>query len=667
MNGRGAGGAGRSLADRLDNSYPIEPYTGWEDHTPNLPGLDEVRRLMPPNEKPAYRGFGRFFLTRMIFSCLVDADRLATEAFYARAEGREPPTRSGTLQPWHLKQVRNRLTGESWADTEVNRLRSEILKYAVGKASLSPGFFTMTVPTGGGKTLTSLSFALEHALQHRKRRIIYVIPFTSIIEQTARVFREEIGLGDSVLEHHSSFDCDRLPSDDTEGEGAAGLEKLRRDAENWDAPIVVTTAVQFFESLFSRRPSKARKLHNLADSVIILDEVQTMPVKLLRPCMAALDELRSNYGASIILCTATQPALRLKDRALPLPKNGSPEGFDIDDGRELAPSPRDLYTKLRRVSVEWREGETDDATIADRFTEVSQMLCIVNSRAHAHDLFKAIKHLPGAYHLSTLMCARHRRERLETIRAALKAELPVRLVATSLIEAGVDVDFPEVWRAVAGLDAIAQAAGRCNREGLLSGMGRMVIFESANQKVPPDIEAFWQAAREPLRAAVQEGRDPLGLDTIHAYFKKLYFEKGWEALDKARLGKETYPILPAIADTAQALAFPFATISDAFKVIEETLEPVLVPHDEEAREALSALEHAPMPPAGILRKLQQYSVSVPPWVRRSLLESGSLQPIQPKLYGDRFLRLANESLYTPDMGLRIDDPMFRDASANIFN
>ena len=475
----GAGHEASSLASRLHKA--VEDYGGWEAHVSGLPKADELRRGMPaisPNR--IGDGFHVSFLVRMLFSCLVDADFLATEAFYAQARGEHPPARGGILQQEQLNRVRAFLRKHRKSDTEVNRLRSAILDHANAKAGLPPGLFTLTVPTGGGKTLTSLSFALEHAMAHGLRRIVYVIPFTSIIEQTAQVFREDVGLGvDAVLEHHSSFDwdCKRPATEgDEEEEGREGLAKLRRDAENWDAPIVVTTAVQFFQSLFAARASQARKLHNLAKSVIVLDEVQSLPVKLLHPCMAAIDELARNYGATVILCTATQPALRLQDGALPDNPMGQACGLDIDDGRELAPDPRALYEKLRRVRVEWRPAPVGDAEIAAQFAEKPQMLTIVNSRAHARDLFSLLREQKqeGAVHLTTPMCARHRREVLEQVRADLKSGKPVRLVATSLIEAGVDVSFPEVWRAATGLSSIARGGVDRNAEVQMDPGDRVV-------------------------------------------------------------------------------------------------------------------------------------------------------------------------------------------------
>lgn len=666
---------GADLSSRLGKQ--VEDYAGWQVQTGPLPPKRAVAAL--PHKPNAIDGaFSLAFLARMVFSCLVDADFLETERFYACSRREETPRRGGTVNRQHLDTVRAYMAEHRRDDTEVNRLRSAILDHANRKAELPPGLFTLTVPTGGGKTLTSLSFALEHAMVHGLRRVIYVIPFTSIIEQTAAVFREHVGLGeDAVLEHHSSFDWDpkRAPvtGNDAEEEGAQGLAKLRRDAENWDAPIVVTTAVQFFESLFAARPSQSRKLHNLAKSVIVLDEVQSIPVHLLRPCLAAIDELARNYGASVILCTATQPALRVQDKALPLSPQGAAEGLDIPAERELAPDPADLYRKLKRVDVAWRREPVDDAEVAARFAERPQMLCIVNSRSHARDLFALLREQgqKGATHLTTLMCARHRRQVLAQVREDLAAGKPVRLVATSLIEAGVDVDFPEVWRAAAGLASIAQAAGRCNREGRGQGMGRTVVFEAAGRKTPPAIEAFYGPAREVLRS---DSDDILGSEAIRDYYEALYWRQGHAALDKARLpGGEALEIIRAIRETARSAEFPFATIARAFRLIDDTMDPVIVPWDDAAREAIRALRHAPFPPAGVRRRLQQYVVPISTRSREALVACGAVQPIRAEEYGDSFMVLVEEKpgilpeIYDPQLGLRLDlDPASRSAESNIF-
>ena len=675
----GAGHGGGNLSLRLTKE--IEDYEGWQDHVSDLPTVEALRAGSPTlDPNTIERGFSWAFLVRMLFSCLVDADFLETEAFYAQSRGEERPPRGGVIEPKHVRRVSDFVTLHRRDDTPVNQLRSEILDHANAKAALPPGLFTLTVPTGGGKTLTSLSFAMQHADVHNLRRVIYVIPFTSIIEQTAKIFREDIELGDAVLEHHSSFDWDRkrpASDNDEEGEGTAGLAKLRRDAENWDAPIIVTTAVQFFESLFASRTSKARKLHNLAKSVIILDEAQSIPVHLLRPCMAAIDELARNYGASVILCTATQPALRTQDEALPKNGKSALEGLTIPDERELAPDPKGLYEKLKRVNVEWRREPVSDEEIAARFAEQPQMLCIVNSRAHARALFEAIREQDGAIHLTTLMCARHRRAVLAKAREALTAGLPVRLVATSLIEAGVDISFPEVWRAAAGLASIAQAAGRCNRSGELGPLGeafgRTTVFEpeavEGRKSVPDMIRPFYQAAKNVLRA---NSGDVLGLEAVREYYRWLYWEQGHDALDAATLDGARFPIMPAIRNTVRKLEFPFARIARAFRMIDDAMDPVIVPwgENEEDRREIETLirdmEDRPFLPAGAQRKLQQYVVPVPAKAREKLLGAGAAQAIRPDDYGDRFVVLRNESLYDPALGLRFDDPTWRSSEDNFF-
>jgi CRISPR-associated endonuclease/helicase Cas3 len=532
----------------------LEPDLPWREVTAPLPpGLTGLQ----PMQRSPRAGFAEAMRIRMLFSCLVDADFLETEIFYARAEDR-PVERGGHTDLVTLRDRLRIFMAEKRAaapPSRVNTLRNEVLDHAISRAAADPGLFTLTVPTGGGKTLASLSFALEHAVHHAAnrgiRRVIYVIPFTSIIEQTAAVFREALDSTDDVLEHHTSVDWDDLAGDH---EGRDGAAKLRRAAENWDAPVVVTTAVQFFESLFANRTQRCRKLHNLAGSVIVLDEAQTLPLQLLHPCVAAIDELARNYRASVVLCTATQPALRCKDCFV--------QGLDIDDSRELAPAPEWLYAELRRVRIERLDGNTTDADIAVRFAEQPRMLCVVNSRAHARTLFDAIRHLPGRVHLTTLMCPRHRRIELARLRKLLvETDEPVRLVATSLIEAGVDIDFPEVWRAVAGLDSIAQAAGRCNREGR-PGLGRVVVFEPAEAKPPRALAAFTQATEAVMRGHA----DPLTLQAVQDYFAHVYWQKGDAALDAATINNVP-GILRAIEERATTLDFPFESIADAFRMM----------------------------------------------------------------------------------------------------
>jgi CRISPR-associated endonuclease/helicase Cas3 len=438
------------LERRLDPSRCVIPtHAGWEDHAGPLP---TAASLVPKTwQRGPYPGFSQSFLSRMLFSSLVDADSLETRRFYGEAAGDRPEALPASLRTL-LGIVRASQAQRPPPISAVDQLRAEVLDHVIGRVTLTPGLFTFTVPKGGGKM----------------RRVVYVIPYTSIIEQTASVFRDVLGAA-NVLEHHASFDWEtwgRTTDDNADGAGSP-LAQLQRAAENWDAPVVVTTAVQFFESLFAARRARCRKLHNLAGAVIVLDEAQTLPLPLLQPCLAALDELARNYRSSVVLCTATQPALRSQD--------DFKGGLNLPDDRELAPDPAALYTRLRRVRVEHLDLPVDDAALVSAFAASPQVLCIVNRRDHAAALFQTIRDQDGAVHLSTLMCPRHRRVVLDRVRARLKNGLPVRLVATSLMEAGVDVDFPEVWREMAGLDSIAQAAGRCNREGG-PVLGRVVVF-----------------------------------------------------------------------------------------------------------------------------------------------------------------------------------------------
>ena len=603
----------------------------------------------------------------MLFSSLVDADFIATEAFYATAEGKQVE-RGNLIGPLELlDQLHCFEAGRTAMALPLNALRSSIRAHAVAKAVLPPGPFTLTVPTGGGKTLTSLSFALEHAVHHGLRRVVYVIPYTSIIEQTAAVFRQALGTPDAVLEHHASFDWEaalgsrtaRYAEKGDAGQGEDGQARLRRAAENWDAPVVVTTAVQFFESLFAARTSRCRKLHNLARSVVVLDEAQSLPLHLLHPCLASLDELGRNYGTSIVLCTATQPAIRRVEDEFTT-------GLDLPADRELAPDPPALYARLRRQRVEHLPGPVDDAVIESQFAMQPQMLCIVNSRRHAWALFELIREQEGAVHLSTYMCPRHRSILLDGIKTRLRNGLPVRLVSTSLVEAGVDFSFPEVWRAEAGLDSVAQAAGRCNREGeLLPQLGRVVVFEPAGRKTPA-------ALALPARCAagvMARFPDPLAPDAMRAYFRELYWNRGAEFFDAATLDGERYPILPHLAEAARGNRFDFESIARAFRVIDQEEPIVVVPwraglDDQDAETILNRIA-AVGPNQADLRALQRYAVPLPRRLHGDWLAQGVIRAAHPAL-GDTLLKLDDTALYDATTGLRVFDPVHRTSADNLF-
>ena len=652
-NGAGAGDGRSTLQQRLDWQFGAD-----------IPQLDEVWRqeidlpetLPAPSVKPDAGDHPHFtcaFFIRMLYSCLVDADFLDTEAFYAKLEQRETVRGSHpdleTLRPVFfdfINAFRRRAaqapqeTEEQQRNAALNRLRGEILDYAVAQAQQETGLFSLTVPTGGGKTFTSMAFALEHAKVHGLRRVIYVIPFTSIIEQNAAEFRKAFGaLGEAaVLEHHSSFDDGKLQNEATK-------DKLHLASENWDAPIVVTTAVQFFESLFADRSSRCRKLHNIAGSVIILDEAQMLPLNLLLPIMQAIKELAQNYRCSVVMCTATQPAVQAE--------NGFYRGFE--NVREIAPKPTALFDKLRRTTVQHIGTQTDTDLLA-KFAEHPQMLVIVNNRRHARSLYDQAKHLDGTFHLTTLMCAKHRSQKLDEIRGHLKNGEPCRVIATSLIEAGVDVDFPLVMRAEAGLDSVAQAAGRCNREGKRPSENSFVwIFAPEEQwKAPPELAA--QAAVMRLTAD-SFSDDLLSTQAVAAYFAELYQLKGSE-LDNKK-------ILKMHNDTGQSLDFPFQTIADKFRMIESHMQPLIIPFDNEAESLISSLHHADHI-GGLLRKLQPYTVQIPEKALAALYKAGRIEPINEKNFGKQFYTLIGLDLYDEVAGLSWEDTAFLKGESLVF-
>lgn len=651
-NGSGEGDNRRTLKQRLALQF-------GED----IPALDNLWQQeiklpqnlsAPPLKADAHHPFFSYaFFTRMLYSCLVDADYLDTEAFYLNLENNAVerggyPDLNALQRNFNqfINYFRRRIaqapeqTEAEKRNAALNRLRSEILDHAVEQAAQPQGLFTLTVPTGGGKTFTSMAFALEHAKRHGMRRVIYVIPFTSIIEQNAAEFRKAFGeLGEqAVLEHHSTFDDGKLQNEATK-------DKLRLASENWDVPIVVTTAVQLFESLFADRSSRCRKLHNIAGSVIILDEAQMLPLNLLLPIMQAIKELSQNYRCSVVMCTATQPAVQAE--------NGFYRGFE--NVREIAPKPTALFDKLRRTTVQ-HIGKQTDADLLAKLGEHPQMLVIVNNRRHARSLYDQAKHLEGTFHLTTLMCAKHRSQKLDEIRGRLKSGEPCRVIATSLIEAGVDVDFPLVMRAEAGLDSVAQAAGRCNREGKRPSENSFVwIFTPEEQwKAPPELAA--QAAVMRLTAD-SFSDDLLSTQAVAAYFAELYQLKSSE-LDNKK-------ILKMHNDTGQSLDFPFQTIADKFRMIESHMQPLIIPFDGEAENLISSLHHADHI-GGLLRKLQLYTVQIPKNALAALYKAGRIEPINEKNFGKQFYTLIGLDLYDDVAGLSWEDNVFIKAENSVF-
>ncbi|MBN1227936.1 MAG: CRISPR-associated helicase Cas3' [Deltaproteobacteria bacterium] len=561
------------------------------------------------------------FFVRMLFSCLVDADFLDTEAFM---DSTKASWRQGYPTLYELDQkltiALEKLVANA-PDLPINKKRTNILKHCLAAAPYPQGLFSLTVPTGGGKTLSSLAFAMKHALKYGLERIIYVIPYTSIIEQNAEVFRKILGK-EAVLEHHSNFE----PKEED--------HRSRLAAENWDAPLIVTTNVQFFESLFRCRTSKCRKIHNIANSVVILDEAQMLPAPLLIPCIEVLRELSSTYKTTIVLCTATQPALSTTDNF----KQG------LDHVREIIPHPPSLYSDFKRVQTKFLQQISDDE-LAKRLKTYKQVLCIVNTRKHARLLFEKIRGQDGRYHLSALMCPAHRTKKLMQIKEALAKGLACRVVSTQLVEAGVDIDFPVVFRSAAGIDSIAQAAGRCNREGKLSEDGQVYIF-LPETGLPP---GHFRQTAETAEAVIRHHADPLSLDAVEEYFRTFYWRKGQ--------GLDEYHILNDLDEGKRKGDFPFSVVDKKFKIIKDHMEPIIIPwkrekNDIDAEKIIQCLRYSDFP-AKFVRQAQRFTIQVPPRVLSALVHSGSVECLH-----DQYYMLINMDLYREDLGLCPEDPTF---------
>lgn len=495
--------------------------------------------------KPAGQDFATALRTRMLFSCLVDADFLDTEAHFTptRSDLRAPPQ----LQPERaLTLLLGNLAGRP-ATGPVNLLRRRLLEDCLAAAKKAPGLFTLTAPTGSGKTLAGLAFALAHAKAHGHRRIIVVIPYTSIIEQTASVYRDlferEFG-AHYVLEHHSAVAPRERKAEMASDAEDARLRRARLAQENWDAPLVVTTSVQFFESLFGHKPSQCRKLHNIARSVVLFDEVQTLPLKLVPSLLSATNLLVRDYGVTAVFGTATQPAFAAAAAAI--------EGGWFPT--EISSQPRAMAEALRRTRICRRSDDQRPSwpQLAKELAAHQQVLCVVNVRQHAKELFLALRDRAttesddAVFHLSASMCPAHRHAKLSEIRRRLQAGEPCRLISTQLIEAGVDVDFPRVYRALGPLDSIVQTAGRCNREGRSAEPGEVTVFRPEDHRMARG--AYEQAARASESfLAENPGADLQLPETYAAYFARLY----------GTLGPKAKTDDPAFAASAK-LHFPAA-------------------------------------------------------------------------------------------------------------
>jgi len=537
---------------------------------------------------------------RMIFSALVDADFLDTEKHFDPKVAR---VRGSRVSAWEMWEVFRRdqaalTSGPRSDETLVNAVRREVYEYCVEAADGPQGVYRLGVPTGGGKTRSGLAFALRHAVEHDLDRVIVAVPYTSIIEQTVDVYRSIFStLGDgAVLEHHSAI---RRPADDKmdlqdDPEEAERLEESRTRArlatQNWDASLVVTTTVQLFESLFANRTSRCRKLHNIANSVIVLDEVQTLPVGLLAPTVEMLKELARRYRVTVVLCTATQPALDERSRYL--------EGFE--DVRDIVPRERaaEHFRILRRVEYETPEEPWSWEEVAGRLLEAApdrRAMVVLNTRKDALALLDELEGEP-VLHLSTLLCGAHRRDVLAEVRRRLDAGEPCLLVTTQVVEAGVDLDFPVVFRAMGPLDRIVQAAGRCNREGRMDEPGRVIVFRPQDGGVPRGEYASGTAEAAMMLEGGLDLHDP---EVFRDYFVRLYQDVSTDGQGIQKLRKE----------------FDYPEVARRYRLIAELSVPVIVRYGEAWREGgemdrlMKRIRHAGLWSSDH-RKLQPYIVSM---------------------------------------------------------
>lgn len=597
--------------------------------------------------------------TRMIFSTLVDADFLDTEKHYLSGREREnsafePGKLLEKLEAERLRKIEN--AREIGADENLIAIRNRIFENCLQKAKERQGFFSLTVPTGGGKTLSAMAFALKHTEIHNLRRVIVVIPYLSIIEQNAKEYSDIFGK-EIIIENHSG-----VKIDSEEREKDASSEKQTRNmleyaAENWDAPIIVTTSVQFIESLFAAKPSKCRKLHNIANSVVIFDEVQTLPAKLLEPLFDVWKELQRNYGVSFVFSTATQPAFRRNNFNF---KNG----FADNEMKEITENTDEIFHKLNRVRYEFKEFQKPKSweEIAVEMRKENQVLAIVNTRKHAFELWdtlsgKLTEHEKyGLFHLSSAMCAEHRLEIIEEIKGRLKNNLPCRVVSTQLVEAGVDLDFPVVFRAVAPLDSIVQAAGRCNREGKLE-KGRVVVFTPSENDLPPGIyKNSTQKACTFLHELNEED-----LATNHKIFAD-YFRRVYQSEET---GKK-------IQQLRKELNFREISQSKDAKVIEDSGTPIIVFYKGKENDSALIIEKVRMDFEkkkfqkffnfkDDFRRLQRFMVNLRQKEFEELLADGRLESLLPNadnekqsgLYVLKESNVFGKTNYDENLGVKI--------------
>ena len=623
-----AGGQLSSLRSRLGKKCP---KYGDALKLINLPPQVNISPLKYIGDKcPSEDGrcFLIYLLEKFLYSALVDADWLDTEKAMNPAASELRKSEWPEMQELdnRFRAYMNNLVSKA-DDTPVNQTRNRVREYCREAASRPTGLFSMEVPTGGGKTLASLEFALNHAIRNGQERIIYAVPFTSVVEQNAQVLRKVFG-DDVILEHHSNYDFGYTEGEDSCATANGSREQLL--VQNWDVPVVVTTNVQFFESLFSNKPSKCRKLHNIANSVVILDEAQSLPDGLLKPTLAMLEALGVVSNTSTVLCTATQPAL---DGLWPF--NSKPY--------EIIPNPVELSRGFgRRVSFETNHIAEDSYSLgelSDQIAKEHQVLCVVSSRRAAGMLFDNLQKEgefgDELFHLSALMVPAHRSAVLDEIRNRLHEGLPCKVVSTQLVEAGVDVDFPVVLRELAGIDSILQAAGRCNREGKLPDGGRTVVFEcqdfDAGRRGSSRswLGAMRAIGKEILEDSAKNDYDPFGREGVRRYFKRRYSISAG--------GLDSKQIMPELTENKVAFGqTQFESIAQKYRFIEDDGIDLFIPWGDRGIKILADFE-AGNRSRGLYAAMQRYSVSIPSWIFESYREYGTI-------------RMAGDEIPTLEMG-----------------
>ena len=544
-----------------------------------------------------------------MYSCLVDADFLDTEAFMKNGETGRDSGESIEILLDKLKKYTEKWLHNTDINT-VNGRRTEILKNCYEMGKREKGLFRLTVPTGGGKTIASLAFALQHAMKHHMDRVIYVIPYTSIIEQNAKIFRTILGT-ENVLENHCNVDY----------EASEELKPMQLAAENWDKPVIVTTNVQFFESLFANKSSKCRKIHNIANSVIIFDEAQMLPINYLKPCVAMIEELVRHYRVSAVLCTATQPALQ------------SFFGQDVK-AEELCPRMEEQFKFFKRTTLK-NIGKIEEDELVEKLSGEHLALCIVNTRKRAQILYSRLQG-EGVYHLSTCMYPIHRKRMLDEVRERLENNKRCILISTSLVEAGVDLDFRSVYRQLTGVDSIVQAAGRCNREGKNAAEESFVsIFQFEERDYVPGQQNQLDAAEE----LIKKDADFFALESINEYFQNLYYLKG-NSLDEKK-----------ILEQFENRNYNFAKVGKEFQLIENNTMTVFVHGDSDADKIMQQIKERGFTKAG-MRKAGQYCVNVYEEQLKSLYDAGKARLVSEDM--PDFYELTDQEQYNEEFGLSLE-------------